>query len=102
MALTTEAFAEPRCRIEREADARLRLQVWAREMTTPQGLLIARAFHHGAWIESRGGAALEALFLVTLRQVGNPAYSNPHSPYWVHCSGGLIEDRNQDWTINGR
>lgn len=49
LALTTGAFAEPRCRIEREADARLRLQVWAQETTT-KSLLTARAFH--VWLGS--------------------------------------------------
>jgi len=50
------------------------------------------------------GAVLEALFLVTLHETGNPAHSSRrnHRPQWVHCTGDVASGRNDDWMPNRR
>ena len=103
--ITAGAFAKPRGRIEREAEALNRLRIWAREMiTAKEGWLTARSLRHAAGVESRSGAVLKALFRVTLHETGHPAHSGRrnHRPQWVHCSSGMTEGRNDDCTLNRR
>lgn len=51
--ITAGAFAKPRGRIEREADALNRLEIWAREMITAKGLLTARSLRYGVCLNKR-------------------------------------------------
>lgn len=71
--ITAGAFAKPHGRIEREADALDRLEIWARDMiTAKEGWLTARTLRYAAGVESRSGAVLKALFWggTNIRAVG--------------------------------
>jgi hypothetical protein len=51
-------------------------------------LITARSTRHVALVQTRGGAVLEALFLVTLQDAGDPARSGANliRPQWVRCT----------------
>ena len=88
LAVGPVAWAGPRCQIERSADARLRLEVWGRELAGAKGLITARSTRHAAIVQTRGGAVLDALFLVTLQDAGDPARpgASLSRPQWVRCT----------------
>ena len=88
LAVGPVAWAGPRCQVERSTDARLRLAVWGRELAGAKGLITARSTRHAAMVQTRGGAVLDALFLVTLQDAGDPARSgaSPRRPQWVRCT----------------
>ena len=62
----------PSCQVERSADAFHRLEVLGRELAGAKGLITARFTRHAALVQTRGGAVLEALFLLTLQDAGAP------------------------------
>jgi len=80
--------APPRCQAVLAADARLRLEVWGRELAGAKGLITARSTRHAAMVQTRGGAVLDALFLVTLQDAGAPAQSGASlsRSQWVRCT----------------
>jgi hypothetical protein len=88
LAVGPVAWAGPRCQAERSADAWLRLEVWGRELAGAKGAVTARAARHAAIVQTRGGAVLDALFLVTLQDAGDPARSGASwsRPRWVRCT----------------
>ena len=77
----------PQCRIAPAAEARLRLEVWGRELAGAKGAVAAHSARHVAWVAGRRGTVLEALFLVTLTTGGNR--SDEGRPRWVRCRGGI-------------
>ena len=82
------AWAGPRCQIVPVADARLRLEVWGRELAGAKGAVVAHAARRVAWVADRQGVVLEALFLVTVQEAGAPAWPGTSSsrPRWVRCT----------------
>ena len=88
LAVGPVAWAGPRCQVEQSADARLRLAVWGRELAGAKGLITARSTRHAAIVQTRGGAVLEALFLVALQEAGAPARpgASLSRPRWVRCT----------------
>ena len=92
LAVGPVAWAGPRCQVERSTDARLRLAVWGRELAGAKGLITARSTRHAAIVQTRGGAVLDALFLVTLQEAGNPApcVSVPHAMGALHSVGNRL------------
>ena len=77
--------APPRCQIERPADARLRLEVWGRELAGATGTVAAHSTRRVAWVADRQGTVIEALFLVTLQEAGASG-QRLGRPQWVHCA----------------
>jgi hypothetical protein len=78
----------PRCQIVPVADARLRLEVWERELVGARGAVAAHAARRVAWVADRQGTVIEALFLVTLQAAVAPGRldQRPPRPQWVHCA----------------
>ncbi len=105
LAASSATGAPPRCQAVSAADALHRLEVWGRELAGAKGPVAAHSSRHVAWVADRHGTALEALFLVTLREVresGSHALAgmNPRRPRWIRCTGGIAEGRNDDGTVN--
>jgi hypothetical protein len=88
LAVGPVALAGPSCQVERSADAIQRLEVLGRELAGAKGAVTARAARHAAIVQTRGGAVLDALFLVTLQDAGDPARSGASlsRPRWVRCT----------------
>ena len=80
------AWAGSRCQIVPVADARLRLEVWGRELVGARGAVAAHAARRVAWVADRQGVVLEALFLVTVQDAGPPARPSANRPQWVRCT----------------
>ena len=78
--------APPRCQIVPVADARLRLEVWGRELVGARGAVAAHSARRVAWVADRQGVVLEALFLVTVQDAGPPARPSANRPQWVCCT----------------
>jgi hypothetical protein len=80
--------APPQCRIAPTAEARLRLDLWGRELAGVEGRIVAHSARRVAWVADRQGTVLEALFLVTVQEAGNPARRGPNwnRPQWVRCT----------------
>jgi hypothetical protein len=80
--------APPRCQAVPAAEARLRLDVWGRELAGAKGVVAAYSVRRVAWVADRQGTVLEALFLVTVQDVGPPARPNASAnrPQWVRCT----------------
>ena len=91
--------APPRCQAVLAADARLRLEVWGRELAGAKGLITARSTRHAAMVQTRGGAVLDALFLVTLQDAGDPARpgANLSRPQWVGCARPEVDVGGLPW-----
>jgi hypothetical protein len=87
----------PRCREVPAADARLRLEVWGRELAGAKGPVTAHSTRRVARVADRGGTVLEALVLVALAEARGPsgrgtAATEPvgglsRRPRWVLCAG---------------
>ena len=88
LAVGPVAWAGPSCQVERSAEAFHRLEVLGRELAGAKGLITARSTRHAAIVQTRGGAVLDALFLVTLQDAGDPARSGASlsRPRWVRCT----------------
>ena len=67
------------CRVERSADARLRLEVGGRELAGARGAVAAHSARRVAWVADHSGTVLEALFLVTLQEASTPAWPGASS-----------------------
>ena len=82
------AWAGSRCQIVPAADARLRLEVWGRELAGARGAVAAHSARRVAWVADRQGTVIEALFLVTLQAAVAPGRldQRPPRPQWVHCA----------------
>ena len=80
--------APPQCRIAPVAEARLRLDLWGRELAGATGTVAAHSTRRVAWVADRQGVVLEALFLVTMQDAGAPARPGPSlsRPQWVRCT----------------
>ena len=78
-----------RCQIVPAADARLRLEVWGRELAGAKGAVAGHSARRVAWVADRQGTVLEALFLVTVQVAGAPGRpgANWSRPQWVRCAG---------------
>ena len=83
----------PRCAIVPAADARLRLDVWGRELAGARGAVAAHSTHRVAWLADHGSTVLEALFLVALQEPGAPGRpgASLNRPQWVCCTRGETE-----------
>ena len=66
------AWAGSRCQIVPATDARLRLDIWGRELAGAKGAVAAHSARRVAWVADRQGVVIEALFLVTLQEAGAP------------------------------
>jgi hypothetical protein len=99
LAVGPVAWAGPRCQVERSADARLRLAVWGGELAGAKGSITARATRQAAMVQTRGGAVLDALFLVTLQDAGDPARpgANLSRPQWVRCARPEVDVGGLPW-----
>jgi hypothetical protein len=88
LAVMPATGAPPRCQVERSAEALHRLEIWGRELAGAKGLITARSTRQAALVQTRGGAVLDALFLVTLQEAGDPARSGASlsRPQWVRCT----------------
>lgn len=75
----------PQCRIAPAADARLRLEVWGRELAGAKGRIAAHSARRVAWVADRQGTVIAALFLVTLQEAGAPG-QRLDRPQWVRCA----------------
>jgi hypothetical protein len=78
--------ASPQCRIVPAAKARLRLDIWGRELAGAKGAVAAHSVRRVAWVADRQGTVLEALFLVTVQDAGPPARPSANRPQWVRCT----------------
>ncbi len=86
----------PRCREVPAADARLRVEVWGRELAGAKGPVTAHSTRRVAWVADRGGTVLEALVLVMLDEARGPSGRGtaatdpvgtpPRRPRWVLCA----------------
>ena len=86
-----------RCREVPAADARLRLEMWRRELAGAKGPVTAHSTRRIAWVADRSGTVLEALFLVALAEARgpngrgtaatDPVGTPPRRPRWVLCAG---------------
>lgn len=76
-----------RCQAVPAADARLRLELWGRELAGAKGRIAAHAARRVAWVADRQGTVLEVLFLVVLQEARAPAGpgANWSRPQWVRC-----------------
>jgi hypothetical protein len=85
--------APPQCWIAPAAEARLRLEVWGRELADATGRIAAHSVRRVAWVADRQGVVLEALFLVTLQTAGDPARPgmNGNRPQWIRCGRSASE-----------
>ncbi|MDG4551746.1 MAG: hypothetical protein P9G45_15205 [Candidatus Contendobacter sp.] len=85
----------PRCQVVPAADARLRLEVWGRELAGAKGAVAAHSARRVAWVADRQGVVIEALFLVTLQAAG--ASGRPGAsvsrPQWVRCTEVAGDER---------
>ena len=81
------AWAGSRCQIVPATDARLRLEIWGRELAGAKGAVAAHSARRVAWLADRQGTVIEALFLVTLHggAPGRPG-ANLNRPQWVRCT----------------
>ena len=79
------AWAGSRCQIVPTTDARLRLDIWGRELAGAKGAVVAHSARRVAWLADRRGTVIEALFLVTLQEAGAPG-QRPGRPQWVRCA----------------
>ena len=90
LALVVEsvAWAGPRCQSVPATDARLRLEVWGRDLAGARGAVAAYSARRVAWVADRQGTVIEALFLVTLQAAVAPGRldQRPPRPQWVHCA----------------
>ncbi len=75
----------PRCQVVPAADARLRLEVWGRELAGAKGRIAAHSARRVAWVADRQGTVIEALFLVTLQAAGASG-QRPGRPQWIRCT----------------
>ena len=89
------AWAGSRCQIVPATDARLRLDIWGRELAGAKGAVAAHSARRVAWVADRQGTVIEALFLVTL-QGGAPGRldQRPCRPQWVRCT---VREANPLW-----
>ena len=80
--------APPQCWIAPAAEARLRLEVWGRELAGAKGTVTAHSVRRVAWVADRQGTVLEALFLVTVQEAGAPCWLDQRlrRPQWVRCT----------------
>ena len=78
--------ASPQCRIVPAAEARLRLDIWGRELAGAKGVVAAYSVRRVAWVADRQGTVLEALVLVTVQDAGPPARPSANRPQWVRCT----------------
>ena len=75
------AWAGSRCQVVPAADARLRLDIWGRELAGAKGAVAAHSSRRVAWVADRQGVVIEALFLATLQgQRFGPADRAPTPP----------------------
>ena len=79
--------APPQCRIVPAAEARLRLDIWGRELAGAKGPVMAHSARRVAWVADGEGTVLEALFLVALQDAA-PAWpgASANRPQWVRCT----------------
>ena len=84
------AWAGSRCQIVPATDARLRLDIWGRELAGAKGAVAAHSARRVAWLADRQGTVIEALLLVTLQAAGTPGRPGASSsrPQWVRCTRG--------------
>ena len=80
--------APPRCQAVPAAEARLRLDIWGRELAGAKGVVAAYSVRRVAWVADRQGTVLEALFLVALQETGDPGWLDQRlrRPQWVRCT----------------
>lgn len=90
------AWAGLRCQVVPAADARLRLEVWGRELAGAKGAVAAHSARRVAWVADRQGVVIEALFLVTLQAAGASGrlIERPRRPRWVRCA---LRDADPPW-----
>ena len=88
LALGSVAWAGSHCQLVPATDARLRLDIWGRELAGAKGAVAAHSARRVAWLADRQGTVIEALFLVTLQEAGAPGRRNqrPGRPQWVRCA----------------
>lgn len=89
LALGSVAWAGSHCQLVPATDARLRLDIWGRELAGAKGAIAAHSARRVAWLADRQGTVIEALFLVTLQggAPGRPGASSSR-PQWVRCTRG--------------
>ena len=82
------AWAGSRCQVVPATDARLRLEVWGRELAGAKGAVAAHSARRVAWVADRQGVVIEALFLATLQAAGASGRldQRPGRPQWVRCA----------------
>lgn len=80
--------APPQCRIVPAAEARLRLDIWGRELAGAKGRIAAHSARRVAWVADGEGTVLEALFLVAVQEAGALARpgASASRPRWVRCA----------------
>ena len=76
------------CQVMPAAGARLRLEVWGRDLAGARGAVAAYSARRVAWVADRQGTVIEALFLVTLQAAGAPGRlgASVSRPQWVRCT----------------
>ena len=87
------AWAGLRCQVVPATDARLRLEIWSRELAGAKGAVAAHSARRVAWLADRQGTVIEALFLVTLQEAGAPG-QRPGRPQWVRCA---LQEADPPW-----
>ena len=81
------AWAGSRCQIVPATDARLRLDIWGRELAGAKGAVAAHSARRVAWLADRQGTVIEALLLVTLQEAAPGRLDQrPGRPQWVRCT----------------
>ena len=80
LALGSVAWAGSRCQVVPATDARLRLDIWGRELAGAKGAVAAHSARRVAWVADRQGVVIEALFLVTLQEAGAPGQRSGPAP----------------------
>lgn len=89
------AWAGSRCQIVPATDARLRLDIWGRELAGAKGAVAAHSARRVAWVADRQGVVIEALFLVTLQEVAPGRFAErPRRPQWVRCA---VQEADPPW-----
>ena len=93
LTLGSVARAGSRCQIVPATDARLRLDIWGRELAGAKGAVAAHSARRVAWVADRQGVVIEALFLVTLQEAGAPG-QRPGRPQWLRCA---LQEADPPW-----
>ena len=89
------AWAGSRCQIVPATDARLRLDIWSRELAGAKGAVAAHSARRVAWLADRQGTVIEVLFLVTLQEAAPGRLDQrPCRPQWVRCT---VREANPLW-----